>query len=564
MTAPGLLIRGGLVVDGTSSPGRRSDIRTRGRTVAEIGPRLRWNGEEEVDASSCYVAPGFIDSHTHFDASLFWDPTCDPMPLHGVTSVVVGNCSLSLAPVRPDDRARLGRLFAYVEDFPVSLLEADVPWSWGSFDELLAVASTLPLAVNVGLFVGHSALRLYVMGMEASERPATKSERRRIAEALTDCLAAGALGLSISLFDSDAEGRPVPSRLAAHTEVELLLDVLGSQRRVLSFIPDVASHDSMVTGVDRMAELCGRAGVTATWNGLFYDERKPQRSREILDRAAELQADGIHIFPQVSPRRLDVAVNWAGGMAFYSLEPWHQLVQASAEEKTRLLANRSWRTEARRAWDRQSRSLIRHKELEHIRLTSVADPADASWVGATLADLVIDRGGHPSDVLADWVLRNDLAPGVVGSGVANGDADGVAELLGSRATLIANSDAGAHLQTMCGAGDTTLLLTRHVRDRADLSIERAVWELTGRQAEVHGLRGRGRLEPGAIADIVVFDLAALSWEQEQLVADLPGDSQRFRRPSGGYRYTIVAGVIVQVEGHLTQSRPGQLMLAGRA
>lgn len=554
-----LLIRGGMVVDGTDEPPFPADVRVRAGVIAEVGPRLWPDGEPVLDAGGAFVAPGFIDTHTHLDPSLFWDPLCDPMPQHGVTTVVTGNCSLSLAPVRPEHRGDLAAMFAYIEDIPRSALSGAVPWGWTSWREYDEALRRDGFAVNVASLVGHTALRLFVMGDQAWERPASPTERSRMAAVLDGCLLAGGFGLSTSLFDEDAAKRPVPSRLADDAEVGAVLDVLAARAAFFAFIPNVATHAGILRDVERMARLCRPRGIVASWNGLFHDERKPERSAELLTQAAELQADGARVYPQVSPRRMDVRVNWDGGMAFYSMAPWHQVVQASGEDKRRLLADPAWRTSARAAWEAMPRTLLRHQELDHILLVSVTRPEHGRWVGATLADLAAEWGGHPCDVLADWALANDCRPGIVGIGVANADPGGVAQLLRHPATIVSNSDAGAHVQMMCAAGDTTLLLTRHVRDRGDLPLERAVWELTGRQAALFGIPGRGTVTPGAAADLVVFDLAELAWLPDALVEDLPGGGGPSAPPGRGYRYTVIAGVPTQENGTLTAQRPGRVL-----
>jgi N-acyl-D-amino-acid deacylase len=552
----GALIRGGTVADGTGGV-LAADVRIAEGVIAEVGPRLASCGEMVLDAGGAVVAPGFIDTHTHLDPTVFWDPACDPLPQHGVTTVVTGNCSLSLAPARAGRGGDLASLFAYIEDLPLGVLTGSVPWgSWTSWREYQATLRQRSFGVNLACLVGHTALRMFVMGTEAWERAAAPRELARIAALLGDSLRAGAFGLSTSLFDVDAAGRPVPSRLADDREFAAIVRALAAGRGILAFIPDVSSHARTVRDVARLGKVCLDHGVTAAWNGLFHDERKPERSAELLDQAARLQGGGARVFPQVSPRRVDVRVNWDGGMAFYSLPPWHEAVQATPAGKSALLADPRWRARAREEWDARPRTLLRHREPDRIRLTSVTRPEHGCWVGRTLGDLAAARGGHPSDVLADWVLANDGHPGVAGTGVENADADGVARLLGHPATLVSNSDAGAHVQTMCTAGDTTLLLARHVRDRADMTLGRAVWELTGRQAEVFGIPGRGIVAPGYIADLVIFDPARLAWKPEELAADLPGGAARLRRPAGGFRYTLVAGTIVQQEGTLTGNLPG--------
>jgi N-acyl-D-aspartate/D-glutamate deacylase len=559
-----LLVRGGTLVDGTGGPARRADVRVRGGRVAEVGPGLRPDGERVIDASGGYVAPGFIDIHTHFDPTLFWDPLCDPMPQHGVTSVLVGNCSLSLAPVRPEHHKSLQELLCYIEDLPSEVLDVAIPWGWESYGEYLTAVEGLGgFAVNMAGMVGHNMLRTYVMGEAAWDRPATEDERAGIAALLDDSLAAGAAAMSTSLgFDEDRSKRPVPSRQADDAELGALLDVLAARRKFVQFIP-AATGRQMRKDVQRMADLTGPRGVVSTWIGVFHDQDHPDRARGMLDFAAGLQARGVANYPQVSPRTLDIHVNWDGGMSWFALEnSWHKMVQAPRADKETLLRDPRWRALARDEWDRVPRTMIPHKQTDRIRLVSVTRRGNDRWVGATLADLAADRGGHPSDVLADWLLENDVDAGIVGVGVANSDPDGVAGTLTHPASVMANSDAGAHLQMMCAIGDTTLMLTRHVRDRGDLTVEQAVHRMTGQLANLFGFAGRGEVSQGAAGDLVVFDLDELDWAPDVFVADLPEGAQRLRRPAGGYRYTVVGGTVVQEAGQLTGARPGAVLRPG--
>ena len=560
-----LLVRGGLIVDGTGAPARAADVRIRGGRIAEIGPGLRPDGERVLDAGGGYVAPGFIDIHTHFDPAVFWDPMCDPMPQHGVTTVLVGNCSLSLAPVRPGQHGGLQELLCYIEDLPGEALDASLPWGWESYGEYLAAVEKLGgFAVNLAGMVGHNMLRTYVMGDAAWDRAATEDERERIAALLDASLAAGAAAMSTSLgFDEDRNKRPVPSRQADDAELAALLDVLARHGKFVQFIP-AATGRQMRRDVQRMADLTGPRGVVSTWIGVFHDQDHPDWARGMLDFASELQAAGVRNYPQISPRTLDIHVNWDGGMSWFALaDSWHKMVQAPRQDKAPMLRDPAWRALAREEWDRVPRTMIPHKHPDRIRLVSVTRPANEAWVGATLADLVAARGGHPSDVLADWLLDNDADPGIVGVGVANSDAAGVARTLTHPASVVANSDAGAHLQMMCAIGDTTLLLTRHVRERGDLTVEEAVHAMTGRLAGLFGFTGRGVLTEGAAGDVVVFALDELDWGTDVFVADLPAGARRLRRPAGGYRYTVVDGTVVQDGGELTGARPGTVLRPGR-
>jgi N-acyl-D-amino-acid deacylase len=561
------LVRGGSVIDGTGGAAFRGDVRVRDGRIAEIGPGLRPDGERELDASGAVVTPGFIDTHTHFDPSVFWAPSADPMPQHGVTTVLTGNCSLSLAPLRAEHRLELSSVFSYIEDLPERAFETAIPWSWETYAEYRDAMRGRGFGVNVAPLVGHTPLRLFVMGSDAWERPATGDEIRQLAALLDDCLRDGAFGLSTSFFDRDADNRLVPSQFADDAEFGALLDVLGARDRILEFVPDFSNQpDGTLAGIDRMGELCGPRNVVMTWNLLAFQAMDDGAfGRQLLKLTEEQLATGVRVFPQVSPRPFDLKINWEASLSFMGLpNGWHQFITTHGAEKRKLLEDPQWRALARTEWDAVPRSVaFPHREPELVRFISVTRDDNRRWLGRSLADLVVERGGHPSDVLADWVLENDCNPGVLATGLANGDPAGVAELVNHPHTIVSASDAGAHLEMMCAAGDTTLLLTRHVRDRGDLSLEQAVHELTGRQAEVFGFIDRGRLVPGAHADMTVFALDDLAWSDEEFVSDVPEGGSRMRRPPGGYRYTTVEGVVVQEEGQLTGANPGSIVSAGR-
>jgi N-acyl-D-aspartate/D-glutamate deacylase len=227
-----------------------------------------------------------------------------------------------------------------------------------------------------------------------------------------------------------------------------------------------------------------------------------------------------------------------------------------------MLRDPEWRKLAREEWDATDKSLFPVTRPDQARFTSVTRDENKRWLGLSLAELAAERGGHPSDVFADWILENDLEPGVVAQGLGNSDVEGVAEMLREEGVLVSASDAGAHVQMMCAAGDTTLFLTRHVRERGDFTLEQAVYELTGRQSEVLGFNDRGVLAPGYAGDVTVFDLGDLSWERDVFVEDLPSGGGRLRRPAGGYRMTAVAGVVTQQGGELTGAMPGKVLDAG--
>ena len=551
-----LLIRGGTVVDGTGTAAFQADLRVNKGRVVDIGSSLSHEGERIIDAGGCYVTPGFLDTHTHLDPTLFWDRNCDPLPLHGVTTAVVGNCSLSLAPVRPEHREMLIGIFGYVEELDPTMLRTSLPWTWQTQGELQTALAGLGL--NVAFLVGHTPLRLFVMGEDAWSRAATDGEIERLVRVLADTLRDGARGLSTSFFDTDADGRPVPSALADDRELGRLLDVLAAHDGVLEFIPNIRNADYR-SDIARIGALCGPRSVRATWNGLFYWEDRPDFARSLLDEAAEEQERGVLIYPQVSPRPLDTRINWDGGMTLASFkESWLPYVQAKGSEKSGLLEDPQWQAAARREWDGPEGQYL-GRRADRLRLLSAQRPEDQRWIGRTLSDLAKETSRHPADALVDWVRRNDGRPDVVFLGVGNDDIDAVASTLCHSASLISNSDAGAHVQTLCSHGDTTQVLTTFVRERGDFSIEQAVFELTSRQAEVFGLQGKGRIAIGLDADLVIFALDDLVYVDDEMATDLPGEGRRLRRPWGGYRYTVVAGTVVQENGHYTSDSPGAIL-----
>src|SRR5687768_11131869 len=261
-----LLVRGGTIVDGTGSPPQRGDVRVRDGVIVEVGPNLRPDGERQLDAAGATVAPGFIDTHTHFDPVLWWDPSADPMTLHGVTTVVQGNCSLSLAPLHASDRAALSDVFCFIEDLPLVAFEEHIPWNWTTWQQYRDAFNARGAAVNVVGLVGHSALRWYVMGEAALERAATDDERRALSAALVECLAAGAHGLSTSFSDRDRHGRKVPSRLADDDEFVALTRTLhDASRNVLQFVPEPRNFEAKADDIERVHRVCAGTDVRGTW-----------------------------------------------------------------------------------------------------------------------------------------------------------------------------------------------------------------------------------------------------------------------------------------------------------
>ena len=298
-----LIVRGGEVVDGTGAPARRADVRVRSGRITEVGPDLTPDGEHEVDASGAVVTPGFIDTHAHTDPQVFWDPSLDPEPLHGVTTMLVGNCSLSLYPVTDETRATVADLFAYIEDVPRHLFDDTVPWTWSDYAGYRDAVNATGTGVNLAALVGHSPLRLSVMGDDAWTRPATPDEIQAMAASLEAAMAAGAWGLSTSLLDVDKEGRPVPSRAAEGEELDALLDaVAASGHGLVEMVPGLLGDDPEVA-MEAMARRCGARDLPFTWTGFTHTDADPARTWRWIEMAERLRAEGIGFYPSCRPAR---------------------------------------------------------------------------------------------------------------------------------------------------------------------------------------------------------------------------------------------------------------------
>jgi N-acyl-D-amino-acid deacylase len=555
-----LLVRGGNVVDGTGSPPRRADVRVRNGTIVEVGAALAPDGEAQLDATGALVAPGFIDTHTHYDPSLWWDSSADPMSLHGVTTIVQGNCSLSLAPLAPEHRTMLIDAFCFIEDMPVAAFERGIPWNWRGWREYRESFDERGCAVNVAALVGHSALRLHVLGEESIERASTPHERTAIAELLEDCLAAGALGLSTSFADVDRHGRPVPSRAADDDEFVALAGVLhGAERSIIEFVPSL-SGEAKLADIERIHRACAGTGVRGTWTQLAAGGRSAEDVPRLLEQAERTQREGVGVFPQVSPRSFDVRINLDQTVVFITLPHWNRWVQTDRASKLATLADPEWRAAMREEWERKPYSLFPKGRMHKLRIVAASNPRYAPFVSRPFSELLAQQpGGHEADVFADFLLDNQLDCELVVIGLANDDPAEVARLLVDPRIVVGGSDAGAHLQMLCGAGDTSLLIARHVVERGDLPIEHAVHLLTQRAAQVFGITNRGVVAPGRAGDLVVFEPERIVWPDEQLVHDLPDGSARLTRPHGGYRATVVGGVCTQVEGVQTAARPGRMI-----
>ncbi len=543
----GLLIRGGTVVDGTGAPGRRADVRTRGATIVEVAPDLApsddGTDEATIDATGALVTPGLIDAHTHYDLEMFWDPTLDPLPTYGMTTIVMGNCGLGLAPVRDDVTADIVDLLCFIEELPVSLAGDYVPWGWETWSQYRQVAAQTPLTVQPFAYTAHSALRGAVMGPDAWERAATAEEVAAMAALLDDALGAGSLGMSSNWFDTDRARKLVPSRLSDDAELAALLDTIARHPH--------AGFQVIARGADdrrnALAMACGR-GVRALSLG---DGTGGAKVEEGLD--TWYLGGGNQPFQPMLGFEMSIAAA--------AVPPWHEMINGPVEDKLDALADPAWRDRARAAWDDPlpEQNSFRSEALHLFMLTDSENgtgPVDLS-----LADLAAQRDQHPSDALADWLLANGIGSRYTkanGTGRVMTDDDRRGQVVTDAANpfaVLGGTDAGAHLTMFCGAGSNLHLLTHWARDDGALSVEQAIHCLTQRSATFFSLHDRGVVEVGKRADLCVFGLDEIETRAPERRYDLPGGRYRLSRPSAGFRAVIAAGTPTVADGELTGARP---------
>ena len=553
VSAPGdLLVRGGTIVDGTGSAPVRADVRVRSGRIVEVGPGLRPDTEVILDATGAYVTPGLIESHTHFDAAVWWDPDCDPMPAHGCTTMVVANCGLGLAPLRPAEQTELVDLFAFIEDIPAEAFHLGVPWTWDTWTQYHAAATHHATAVNTIGFLPHQMLRTWVMGTDAWERPATEAERHRLCQVLDDALVAGALGLSTTAMDIDRANRLVPSRLADDQELHDLIAVLARHDAVLQYVPRFLQPEFFLDDLERAARPATDAGVRMLFAGYQLEESNKAQREPLEAFLASYWARGAPLWANFSARPTHVNMHFERSIMWSGIPAWHDLVHSAPERQRALLDDASWRATARTDWDGCTYTLAAIRTPERLLLIG----GDHS--GESLAHAMTRTGRHPSDVLADWLTATDLE-GNIRTVERSIDQQAAIDLVRGPRAISGASDAGAHVQMFSGAGDSTYVLSHLVRDTAALSIEEAVHAVTAKQAAFFAIPERGTIRLGAVGDLAVFALEEINPGGEVRRHDLPGGAWRYSRTPGGYRATIVAGTPTWLNGAATGHRPGTMI-----
>lgn len=558
-----LKITNGFIIDGSGAPGFNGEIGIRNGHLTAIGDALG-DASETIDAGGHVVAPGFIDIHTHYDAQVIWDRMLTISPWHGVTSVVIGNCGFSVAPTRPEHREIIIRTLENVEGMTVAALQAGLGerWPFETFPEYLDALQLRGIAINVGAFIGHTALRTYVLGDDATERDATAEEIAEMRGLVREAMEAGALGFATSKAVTHVgyKGKPVPSRAANFEEILSLASALRDAGRGGVIQATVGPELTF----ERFAELNTVSGCPVTWTALLAGAALTNESAtEQLAQSEQLVRDGFAVFPQVTPRPLNFEFQLEAPFIFESMRMFRPISEADHEGKKAIYADSAFRA---KLWER-----LEHKAPPLFRsgfrgttITEVPGRPDLSE--RKLFDVAAELGVTPVDALFDLGLATDLKARFR-MPVANHEEDEVEILLKSPVTVLGLSDAGAHANQLCDACLTTYLFRRWVREKGALTLEEAVRMVTSRPAEVVGIHDRGRLALGLAADLVIFDPATIGDEPLRRVHDLPGGADRLVADARGIDAVIVNGRILRRDNRDVIAPdgvlPGQVLRNGR-
>lgn len=548
-----LVIRNARIVDGTGAPAFKGDVGVAGDRIIAIGA-VSGRGATEIDAEGRVLAPGFIDVHTHYDPQLCWDRLATPSPEHGVTSLIMGNCSISLAPVMPGQQKKVIHMFGSVEDMEGQLLEATVPFCWQTFAEYIDYLKQ-GLGPNVGVFVGHSVLRYYVMGAESQARIATDEEIDRMCSELRQALRAGAFGLSYSYGHFDEAGRDLPCHYADKREKMAFMRVMKEEGRgMVEATPKLLDLAIGLPQIDEFGEMALETGVTCTVSPILQSTSQPDVWRKLLDRFEFWQAKGAPLFAQTQVRPLDFLVKLTQGSAALSKMPtWRSLFNLPVAERKHQFADPAVRQQL------QDETQPLTRMLESFAVKRSTSPRNQAYIGRRLMDIARQESRTFTDVMLDIALADDLETEFSQLGLAHVDLDVVSLLLNHSGIHIGSGDAGAHITQFSGAGDTCYLLQKFVREEGRMSLERAVQRLTSDLARGWSIADRGEIAVGKFADLVVFDPDTITRGEEQWVEDVPGGSGRYvRRPQGVYQ-VIVNGSVLVNQGEYTDQRRGQII-----
>ena len=562
-----LVIRNGTIVDGSGAPRYRGDVGVREGRIVEIG-HVPSVAERIIDADGLIVAPGFVDGHTHMDAQVAWDPIGSCSCWHGVTTVIMGNCGFALAPCRPEEREWFARCLTAVEDIPTEAMLAGIDWTWETFPEYLATVNRLPKAINYGAYIGHSALRMYVMGKRALHETATAEDLDRMAAAVREAIRAGAMGFSSSRAHTHVtpDNTPVASRIADWTEIDRLVGAMGELGAgIFQVGPDISGGLAQRTFLARLKQVALESGRPVMFGTISSRQGvDPNPWSYQLDYLDECAAAGALVWGQTTTRSINAIFSLKSYLPFDVLPAWRELRRLPMAEQKHRLAD----PETRRRLVAEEATMKPRDNVLQGGGAATTDPRkpdydnlfamkDVEWNDPTVAQLAAARGQHPVEVMIDLALANDDQ--VFVQPLVNEHPDHVLGMLRHPRTLATFSDSGAHVCQEMGSSLQTHLLSYWVRAKQAFTLEEAVRKLSFDNASAWGLTDRGLLREGYRADLVLFDAERVKPAMPTVETDLPGGARRLVQKAEGIAATIVNGEVTLENGQPTGRLPGVLL-----
>ena len=549
-----LLIKNGSVIDGTGSATKQADLGIKDGVIVSIG-QLEGDALETIDAKDLVVSPGFIDIHTHFDPQLCWDGHATPSIEHGITTVVTGNCSLSLAPIKgKEDADKIVSMFGVIEDIKKTTFDEAVPFSWQSFPEYLDHIRP-KLGINVGALIGHSAIRLFVMGPESQEREATQEEISKMCEIVREAMRAGALGISSSYVDIDENGDPVPSRFAGFDEKVALAQAMGeSGRGIWQVVPYFPDMKQQLDNIRELGDISLAANVPCSLQPVLSSPTSPN-AEELIEALEKEQARGARVFGQTMPRCFDLNMRLSEtSMLLYALPRWKKIMDLPREQRLE-----QFKEQKSELVNEMKDAKGMSGSIPFLKVGSVKSDENQRYQGQYLGAIAQEENKELGEVILDLSIRDNLDTEFQLQNVINADKQAVAKIVSHPLCHFGASDAGAHITQFCGTGDTSHLLQHYVRETSTFSLEEAIHKMTGELAVDWGLADRGTLEEGKAADIVIFNSETVSVGKEEFVDDFPGEARRYVRKSEGYDVVIVNGAIAYQDGRYTETLNGMVV-----
>ena len=561
------IIKGGLVIDGTGSAPIVADLGIRDGRIVAVGT-VTEDATETIDATGLMIMPGVVDPHTHYDAQLFWDPSASPSNLHGVTTIIAGNCGFTLAPVRPEDTTYISEMMAKVEGMPLVALAEGVPWNWETFGEYLDALQGR-LGVNAGFLVGHCAIRRMVMGAERGEQVATDEEIDQMVALLRSSIEAGGLGFSSSQSrtHSDGDGKAITSRFADRREMlAFAREVEAHEGTTLEYITSGCLDGLSEDEKELMADMTATANRPLNWNLLTVDARDPEKTEhqlEVSDRAA---ARGGKIVALTMPTLVPMNMSFKNHCALFLIPGWGPIMGLPLEWRVEALKSPGVRAKLNECAKSKDAGVFRRLSgwgSYIIGDTFAEENAGLEW--REVGEIAAERGADPFDTLLDIVVADGLRTVIWPKPTDGDDATWLmrANTWADPRAMVGGSDAGAHLDRMCGSNYPTAFLADCLRGRKLIPVETAVMMMTKQPAELFGLRDRGIIAENTAADLFIFDPETVDSEPARMVEDLPGNSPRLLAAATGVRRVMVNGVTIVNDGMPTGTLPGALLRSGR-